>query len=74
MTHEDTVYIVCDNPACGKAYPCGMSFPIESLKDPSNTIRNNKTTCPYCGTVNLWSKAELWPHSVAKQMFPNDVT
>ncbi len=62
---SEEVYMVCDK--CGTATPSGLTASIEAIRDASNTFRNNQTDCPVCRNMILWSKAELWLESVAKQ-------
>jgi hypothetical protein len=65
----EPVYVVCDK--CGK--PTGSNLPIDpmAIAYMRNYFGNNKTWCSHCGHVILWSKAELWPLSVASKMFPD---
>ena len=65
----ETVYVVCDK--CNKPTPSGLAADPATLADPSNTMRNNQTQCKHCGNMVLWSKAELWPESVARERFPD---
>ena len=68
----ESVYVVCDH--CGKPCPSGMAADTATLADTSNRFRNNQTQCAHCGTMILWSKAELWPKSVARERFPELVS
>lgn len=61
----EPIYVVCDK--CGKPTPSGIAADIKTIQDPTNVFSDNVTTCQFCGHPNLWSKAELWPESLAKQ-------
>ena len=62
---SEPIYVVCDR--CGKPTPCGISADLATIQNPTNVFRNNRTKCPHCEVEHwiLWSKAELWPESVA---------
>jgi hypothetical protein len=60
----EKIYVMCD--ACNTAVYSGLSVALNNLEQSKNQLRNNQTKCSACGHLILWSKAELWPESLAK--------
>ena len=62
------VYVVCND--CKKPFRSGLVADDSILADRPNSFRSNQSRCPFCGQRVLWSKAEVYPESVARQVYP----
>jgi ribosomal protein L37E len=69
MATVEYLYVICDK--CGKPTDTGI------LADPdlagTAAFHNNHSTCSHCGHMILWSKTELWPESVIRTKFPEQL-
>jgi hypothetical protein len=60
-TAAELIYVVCDK--CHEPIPSGIAADPSTMN--GRKFGNNRTHCTSCGHMILWSKAELWPKSLA---------
>lgn len=65
----EPIFVVCDK--CNRLSPSGVSADPDDMASRSVSFRDNESNCQHCGKTILWSKAETWPLSVAREKFPN---
>jgi hypothetical protein len=59
---KQTLYVLCTQ--CDEPIHTGISLTPEEFNDEYRTIGPHQVQCEKCGTMNLWSKTEMWPESV----------